>query len=213
MNKTNISWCDMTWNPITGCKRGCSYCYAKRIHDRFHPCVPFSEIIMHSERFNDPDLRKEKSMTIFVGSMSDPEYWLENEFQKIVDICKEHPQHTFMFLSKNHTSFLKISKWPKNCMQGLTITGSGLDDRINIKMMTSYPRPFLSIEPLTLTIPNLDKGSAHSGYDNFELIIVGAMTGPKAVSIKPEWIQSVKDYCPGYKIHWKPSMKPYLNEV
>jgi len=28
MNKSKIEWCDMTWNPITGCLHGCEYCYA-----------------------------------------------------------------------------------------------------------------------------------------------------------------------------------------
>lgn len=35
MNKTAIEWCDMTWNPVTGCLHGCAYCYARRIADRF----------------------------------------------------------------------------------------------------------------------------------------------------------------------------------
>ncbi len=35
MNKTKIDWCDMTWNPVTGCLHGCDYCYAKKIMKRF----------------------------------------------------------------------------------------------------------------------------------------------------------------------------------
>lgn len=35
MNNTKIDWCDMSWNPITGCKHGCTYCYARRIAERF----------------------------------------------------------------------------------------------------------------------------------------------------------------------------------
>ena len=35
MNKTNIEWCDSTWNPVVGCKHGCEYCYARRIAKRF----------------------------------------------------------------------------------------------------------------------------------------------------------------------------------
>lgn len=35
MNKTKIDWFDMSWNPITGCKHGCEYCYARRIAERF----------------------------------------------------------------------------------------------------------------------------------------------------------------------------------
>lgn len=35
MNKTKIEWCDMTWNPVTGCLHNCPYCYARRIAERF----------------------------------------------------------------------------------------------------------------------------------------------------------------------------------
>lgn len=35
MDKTKIDWCDMSWNPITGCKHDCEYCYARRIAERF----------------------------------------------------------------------------------------------------------------------------------------------------------------------------------
>lgn len=35
MNTTKIEWCDSTWNPVTGCKHGCEYCYARRIARRF----------------------------------------------------------------------------------------------------------------------------------------------------------------------------------
>lgn len=35
MNKTKIEWCDSTWNPVTGCRHTCEYCYARRIACRF----------------------------------------------------------------------------------------------------------------------------------------------------------------------------------
>lgn len=35
MNKTKIEWCDSTWNPVTGCRHGCPYCYAEKIAKRF----------------------------------------------------------------------------------------------------------------------------------------------------------------------------------
>lgn len=34
-HRTKISWCDSTWNPVTGCLHGCEYCYARRIAKRF----------------------------------------------------------------------------------------------------------------------------------------------------------------------------------
>jgi len=35
MNKTSIDWCDFSWNPVTGCRRGCPYCYARAMARRF----------------------------------------------------------------------------------------------------------------------------------------------------------------------------------
>lgn len=35
MKKTKIEWCDTTWNPVTGCRHGCRYCYARRMASRF----------------------------------------------------------------------------------------------------------------------------------------------------------------------------------
>lgn len=35
MNRSKIEWCDHTWNPITGCRQDCKYCYARRMTARF----------------------------------------------------------------------------------------------------------------------------------------------------------------------------------
>lgn len=35
MQKSRIEWCDSTWNPVTGCRHDCEYCYARRIAARF----------------------------------------------------------------------------------------------------------------------------------------------------------------------------------
>lgn len=35
MNRSKIEWCDHTWNPITGCRHNCPYCYARRMTARF----------------------------------------------------------------------------------------------------------------------------------------------------------------------------------
>lgn len=35
MNRSKIEWCDHTWNPITGCRHDCAYCYARRMTARF----------------------------------------------------------------------------------------------------------------------------------------------------------------------------------
>ena len=35
MNQTKIDWATMSWNPVTGCRHGCPYCYARRTAHRF----------------------------------------------------------------------------------------------------------------------------------------------------------------------------------
>ncbi len=47
MNKTKIDWCDMSWNPVTGCLHDCTYCYAKTIAKRFGGHSDFDYFINH----------------------------------------------------------------------------------------------------------------------------------------------------------------------
>jgi protein gp37 len=200
--KNSIGWADYTWNPVVGCKRKCHYCYAKRIHDRFHPDKKFTDIVFYPKRLKEAEklIGDEK---VFVGSMSDIEYWHKEWTQQIIDTCKMAAGTTFMFLSKNPYSYDGFV-WPKNTMQGLTITHLGCLDAITLVLMFDFPRPFLSIEPLLGNISGNLKNTP------FETIIVGAMTGPKAVIPKPEWIQSIKDNVPAEKIYWKNNIKKYL---
>ena len=202
--KKSIGWADYTWNPITGCKRGCYYCYARRIHDRFNKS-PFSDIVFHHKRLREIE-KLEGGEKIFVGSMSDIEYWPRNQTQKILDVCKMASGTTFMFLSKNPLSYIGFD-WPKNTMQGLTLTGAepAYEQRLMIFYQSLKDRPFLSIEPL---LGILDNGN--SSMKKMELVIVGAMTGPGAIPPKQEWIQSIKDNVPAEKIFWKDNIKKYL---
>ena len=39
IHKTDIEWCSHTWNPVTGCRHDCPYCYARRIATRFGPKI------------------------------------------------------------------------------------------------------------------------------------------------------------------------------
>lgn len=202
MQKTKIDWPGLThtWNPITGCKRNCSYCYARRIHERFYK-TPFADIVFHPKR-----LREAKKLTgdekIFVGSMSDIEYWPREQTQQIIEVCKMACGSTFMFLSKNADSY-KGFNWPANTMQGLTITGKERWEKelFEVIEIVGCPRPFISIEPLMGCIVGINIPK------KVELIIVGAMTGPGAIKPQPEWIQSVKDNMPADKIYWKNNIK------
>lgn len=105
MNKTKIEWCDMTWNPITGCKHNCEFCYARKIAERFRGSRAFPQGFdpsIHTERLPQP-YRMKDPQTIFVVSMGDlfgnwiPDYWID----RVVDAAIEAPRHTYIFLTKN----------------------------------------------------------------------------------------------------------------
>lgn len=199
MNRTNIEWCDYTWNPITGCLRGCEYCYAKRINDRF--CDrPFTDIVFHPERLDEPSKVKKPSV-IFVGSMSDVSYWGEKRLDEIFNICISNSRHTFMFLSKGKWN---IRSYPDNVMIGITIT-SICDDitKKRVEFHSKLHRPFLSIEPL------LGEVDYMKDYENIEKIIVGAMTGPGAIVPKKEWLDSLANI-PNDKLFLKSNIKKYF---
>ena len=44
MEKSKIEWTDYTWNPVTGCKYGCQYCYAEKISKRFCGDIRYNKI-------------------------------------------------------------------------------------------------------------------------------------------------------------------------
>ena len=191
MNKTKIEWCDYTWNPVTGCKHGCPYCYAERISKRF---TGDFEPKFHEKRLLEP-VKIKKPSRVFVVSMGDlfgewvPDEWIS----EVMKACKQAPWHTYIFLSKNPK---KYDNWvgPTDAWYGATVNNSAdfiPPCRASDLFRTGIHNRFLSIEPLLGEI----QGIALQNLTLFKWVIVGAQTGPGAVKPKTEWVQSIVNKC------------------
>ena len=140
MNKTKIEWCDMSWNPVTGCSKvssGCKYCYAESMSRRFwnekvivgmgenagdnHPVTRrrlFTDVIFHPDKLEQPLLVK-KPKKIFVNSMSDLFHEKVDfnhilEVFKIIHLCK---WHTFIILTKRPERMLDFFEWMQETIE------------------------------------------------------------------------------------------------
>lgn len=56
MNDTKIEWCDSTWNPVTGCRHDCPYCYARGIANRFGGWTSSGQKMTFNPFGNPPEL-------------------------------------------------------------------------------------------------------------------------------------------------------------
>ena len=156
MKKTKIEWCDSTWNPVTGCRHGCEYCYARAMTKRFPNTYPNGfEPTFYEDRLNQFDNCQRRN--IFVSSMGDlfgdfiPDEWIE----KVLDKCEQNQQHNYLFLTKNPERYWDILmgfKLPENIWLGTTVTGK--TGRFKDLPRAEAVNTFISIEPLLNDIPD-----------------------------------------------------------
>jgi len=104
-----------TWNPVSGCMHGCQWempdgniaeCYAKTVAEGVaRQAYPegFEHYYQHpDERLQEP-LKLKEGAGVFLDSMSDlMGHWVGDEqINKVLDICRQAPWHTFFLLTKN----------------------------------------------------------------------------------------------------------------
>ena len=221
MNKTKIDWCDMSWNPVTGCLHDCQYCYARKIANRFTDKSNFTYVdgvkpshlssipypygflpTLHPNKLHEPS-RKTKGVTIFVCSMADlfgewvPDEWIKEVFEA----CEKALQHRYLFLTKNPKRYTELQfKIPlptsNRYWYGTTVNNSAdFIPPCRAKELSKLKgcNKFLSIEPILGEI----HGIALENIKYFQWIIVGAESGNRKGKVIPkkEWIMSIKEQC------------------
>ena len=186
-----------------GCKTGCEYCYAERMNKRFHFIPDFKKPQFFPERLNDPDLQRKGPYKIFAVSMGDlfgswiPNIWIE----RTIYTAKQYDQHQFMFLTKYPERYNQF-EFPSNVWLGATVEvpdQKGMQRLMDLSSVQTKAKKFLSIEPLLGSFELID-------LSEFDLVIVGAMTGPGAVKPQKDWIDSIKHH----NIFYKDNIKPFF---
>jgi protein gp37 len=213
MNETKIETFDVSWNPITGCTKGCRYCYINDIINRFgahqetketHELTerqknpyPFGkDFTFHRYRLQEPQ-RKTKPVNIFVCSMADlfmaPLAWRV----EVLRSALRAPQHNYFFLTKA-PAFIGSTLVSLGLESGQKITpamvpnwhfGTTLNSKTDLERLGHLPRLYdhwVSVEPLLGPI-NPDEAPE---FKELEWIVIGAETGKgrKEHEPKQEWI-------------------------
>jgi protein gp37 len=202
MNTTKIEWTDVTWNPVTGCLHGCQWCFARRLAETrlrgrcgYPSDEPFRPTF-HENRLGEP-LERKKPAKIFVSDMGDlMGRWVDKTWiQRVLDVVWLSPRHTFQFLTKNPSRYAEFEPYPSNAWLGTSIESQDKLGRLEIIKQVKATVRFVSIEPLLSDI-NVDFGG-------LQWIIVGGMTGPKAVKPKPVWVENILAQANGIPVFLK----------
>lgn len=218
MAESSIEWTELTWNPVTGCKKispGCKFCYAEVMSRRLKAMriekyKDGFKIRIHPESLNIPFTWK-KPKVVFVNSMSDLFHdEIPVDFIKAVfAVMNATPQHTYQVLTKRSDRLLAISNeltWTKNIWMGVSVENEKYVRRISELSQTQAKIKFLSIEPLLGPVNNLD-------LDGINWVIVGGESGHGARPVKFDWIESIRLQCKSASIpfFFKQWGKPKFN--
>lgn len=238
MNKTKIDWATMSWNPVTGCRHGCPYCYARRTARRFDASLedraalpgglhvledkikatpyPYGfEPTLHRYRLNQPE-RQGEPQTVFVCSMADlfgrwvPTGWIRD----VLDACQQAPQHRYLFLTKNPARYLELDQvallpHENNFWYGSTVA--------NEEAMAMYPMPWANINTFWSMEPLLGPVDMSKAEGLPQWVILGAETGNRTDKVIPcrEWVDKIVKFCAENEIpvFYKDNLRAYFPDL
>ena len=198
---TGIQWTDETWNPVTGCNKvslGCQNCYAEAMTYRFTKAFPDGfKLTLKPERLQQP-MRWRKPRLVFVNSMSD--LFHENipleYIEKVFEVIKNTPQHTYQILTKRDQRLLEFApqlQWHPNIWIGVSVEAGQYVSRVDsLRQITQAKVRFLSCEPLLSDL--------ELNLQGIDWVIVGGESGTGHRPIKAEWVENIHQQCLAHQI-------------
>lgn len=185
----SIEWAQWSWNPVTGCRHDCPYCYARDIALRFYP-QEFEPSIL-PERFRAPwNTRVPEAAAgdvafknVFTCSMADlfgrwvPREWIET----VIGIVRANPQWNFLFLTKFPKRYAEF-EFPVNAWLGTSV-----DCQARVKNAEDAfakiggGTKWLSVEPLLQPLK-------FTRLNLFDWVVVG---GASASTQTPAWVPPI----------------------
>lgn len=219
MQTTNISWCDYTWNPVTGCSHAgpeCWNCWAESFMQRqagrddapeYMTDAKWTQenaadvVTMHVDRLDEPASfdYPDGSGKVFTVSMGDlfhreVEPWF---IEMVMAQVRHHPEHVFIFLTKRPDRMAELRlDWPPNAWAGTSV-GSGpggeypnTTHRIEQLRDVDAPVRWVSFEPLIEPIGEV-------ALDHIDWAVVGGENAPDDVRREMDhaWARDILRQC------------------